>query len=258
MMMNKRLSIAISVSIWCLGSIIAAAQTQARRKPSPDTVSADPRAMTALRHMNDYLKTLKNFRINSEVSKDEIVDTNMKVQKNASNEVSVQLPDRFFAHVAGDEQDLDFIYDGSTLTLYDKKDKYYATAPAPPTVARTLDAVRARYGIVFPLADFISMAANQDLLQNVKDAGYIGVSRIDGVECEHIAVRQQDVDWQVWIEKGNTPLPRKIVITTKKQPTQPQYIASLQWKIDPGFESNLFTFTAPEDAVRIKFARAKN
>ena len=208
--------------------------------------------------MSDYLKTLKSFRIKSEVSKDEIVDTNMKVQKNALNEVSLQLPDRFLAHIVSDEQDLDFIYDGATLTLYDKARKYYATAPAPPTVARTLDAVRARYGIVFPLADFIYMASNQNLLQNITDAGYIGISRVDGVECEHIAVRQQDVDWQVWIEKGNTPLPRKFVITTKKQPTQPQYIASLQWNLDPGFDGNLFTLTAPKDAVRIKFARAKN
>src|SRR5262249_54069534 len=119
-------------------------------------------------------------------------------------------------------------------------------------------AVRARYGIVFPLADFIYMSANENLLQNIKDAGYIGLSRVDGVECEHIAVRQQDVDWQVWIEKSNTPLPRKFVITSKKQPKQPQYVVSLQWDLEPSFDSDLFTFTVPEDAVRIKFARVKN
>src|SRR5688572_27817154 len=108
--MNRRLSISI-ISILCLVSIVAAAQEQPRQKLSADTPSADPRAMTALHNMSDYLKTLKSFRITSEVSKDEIVDTDMKVQKNASNEISVQLPDRFFAHVAGDEQDLNFIYD---------------------------------------------------------------------------------------------------------------------------------------------------
>jgi hypothetical protein len=214
--------------------------------------------MTALKNMSEYLKKLKTFRINSEVSKDEIVDSNMKIQKNASNEISVRLPDRLFAHVVSDEQDLDFIYDGAALTLYDRKGKHFATAPAPPTVGRTLDAVRARYGIVFPLADFIYMSANENLLQNISDAGYIGISRVDGVECEHIAVRQPDVDWQVWIEKGDKPLPRKYVITTKKQPTQPQFIAKLRWDLEPVFASSLFTFTAPEDAVRIKFARVKN
>ena len=93
--------------------------------------------MAAVNRMNDYLKTLKAFRINSEVSKDVLVDTNMKIQKSASNEISVRLPDRLHAHMAGDEHDLQLIYDGKTLTVYDAAGKHYATAPAPPTVART-------------------------------------------------------------------------------------------------------------------------
>jgi hypothetical protein len=214
--------------------------------------------MTALGNMSNYLKTLKIFRISSEVSRDEIVDSNMKIQKSASNEVSVQLPDRLYAHMAGDEQDLQFIYDGQTLTLYDTQGKHYAVTPTPPTVARTLDAIRARYGIVFPLADFIYMSADENLLQNITAAGYIGTSRIDGVECDHVAIRQPDVDWQVWIEKDETPLPRKLVITSKTQPTHPQYIALLKWDLAPAINNDLFTFTPPPDAVRIKFARVTN
>jgi hypothetical protein len=144
------------------------------------------------------------------------------------------------------------------VTLYDAAGKHYANAPAPPTVARTLDAIRARYGIVFPLSDFIEMSAQENLLQNITAAGYIGTSRVNGVECDHIAVRQPDVDWQVWIEKGDTPLPRKVVITTKTQPTQPQFIATLTWDTTPTIDSNLFTFTPPADAVRIRFARRAN
>jgi hypothetical protein len=204
--------------------------------------------------MSDYLKTLKSYKINSEISKDELVDTNMKIQKSASNEISVQLPDRLHAHVVGDEQDLQFIYDGQTLTLYDGPGKHYASTPAAPTIGRTLDAVRAKYGIVFPLADFIQMSAQENLLQNITAAGYIGTSRVDGVECDHIAIRQPDVDWQVWIEKGDKPLPRKVVITTKTQPTQPQFIATLKWDTSASFDSKLFTFTPPADAIRIKFA----
>jgi hypothetical protein len=108
------------LSIWCLSSVITVAQTpQARQKPADKGGAVDPQAMAALNRMSDYLKTLKAFRITSEVSKDELVDTNMKIQKSASNEISVQLPDRLHAHMAGDEQDLQFIYDGKTLTLYD-------------------------------------------------------------------------------------------------------------------------------------------
>jgi hypothetical protein len=255
--MNRR--IILILSIWCFSSVITVTQTpQTRQKPADKRGAIDPQAMTALKRMNDYLKTLKSFRITTEVSKDELVDTNMKIQKSASNEISVRLPDRLHAHMAGDEQDLQVIYDGQTLTLYDAAGKHYASTPAPPTVARTLDVVRARYGNVLPLADFIEMSAEENLLQNITAAGYIGTSRVDGVECEHLAIRQPDVDWQVWIEKGDTPLPRKIVITTKTQPTQPQYIATLKWDTTVSFDSNLFTFTPPADAVRIKFGRKAN
>jgi len=255
--MNRRFILFLSIS--CLSSVITVAQTpQARQKPADKRGAVDPQAMAALNRMSDYLKTLKAFRITSEVSKDELVDTNMKIQKSASNQISVQLPDRLHAHMRGDEQDLQLIYDGKTVTLYDAAGKHYATAPAPPTVARTLDAIRARYGIVFPLADFIEMSAQENLLQNITAAGYIGTSRIDGVECDHVAIRQSAVDWQVWIEKSETPLPRKVVITTKTQPTQPQYIATLKWDTTPSIDGSLFTFTPPADAVRIKFARRAN
>jgi hypothetical protein len=255
--MNRR--IILLLSLCCFSSLIGVAQTpQTRQKPADKKDTIDPQAIAALNRMSEYLKKLKTFRIKSEVSKDELVDTNMKIQKSASNEVSVQLPNRLHAHMAGDEQDLQFIYDGQTVTLYDAAGKHYANAPAPPTVARTLDAIRARYGIVFPLSDFIEMSAQENLLQNITAAGYIGTSRVNGVECDHIAVRQPDVDWQVWIEKGDTPLPRKVVITTKTQPTQPQFIATLTWDTTPTIDSNLFTFTPPADAVRIRFARRAN
>ena len=255
--MNQR--ILLILSLLCFSSVIAVAQTpQARQKPADKSGAIDPQAMAALKRMNDYLKTLKAFRINTEVSKDELVDTNMKIQKSASNEIAVQLPDHLYAHMTGDEQNVQFIYDGQTLTLYDAAGKHYASTMAPPTVTRTLDVIRARYGIVLPLADLIEMSAQEDLLQNISAAGYIGTSRVDGVECDHVAIRQPDVDWQVWIEKGEMPLPRKIVITTKTQPTQPQYIATLKWDTTATIDPDLFTFTPPADAVRIKFGRRAN
>jgi hypothetical protein len=118
-----------------------------------------------------------------------------------------------------------------------------------------LNAVRAKYGIVFPLADFIQMAGDENLLQEVTMVGYIGTSRIDGVECDHLAIRQTEVDWQVWIEKGDKPLPLRLVITTKTQPTHPQFMTTIRWDLSPTIDDNMFSFTPPKDAVRIRFGR---
>ncbi len=253
----KRMIVMLSL---CAVSVMAQTQTPTakRNKPSGADRAIDEQAAAALHKMSAFLGTLKTFRIMSDSSRDEIVDTDMKIQKNASNTVSVRLPDRLHASVRSDDQDLQFIYDGQMLTLFSSKQNYYATTPAPPTVSKTLDAIRVRHGIVFPLADFIQMATGENLLQDMTSAGYIGTSRIDGTECDHIAVRQPNVDWQVWIEKGQTPVPRKVVLTSKTKPTQPQYVATLTWDLTPQIDNDLFTFTPPADAVRIKFARTKN
>ena len=217
----------------------------------------DNRAMSALTAMNDYLRTLKVFRLTSESSKDEIVDTDMKIQKNASSVMSVMLPDRLHARVQGDDRNFEFFYNGQSLTVFTSKKNVYASTPAPPTVRRMLDATRARHGIELPLADFIQMAAGEDFQQSITGAGYIGTSRIAGVDCHHLAIRQADVDWQVWIENSQTPVPRKLVITTKTEPTQPQYMATLAWELAPRIDDSLFSFTPPPTAARIMFSRAK-
>jgi hypothetical protein len=248
----KRVVLLLTLSI--ATAMAQPASTQQRNKPSRSD-EIDDRAMATLTRMSDYLKTLKTFRINSEISQDQIVDTNMKVQKNGTNETFVRMPDRLHTHLETDDHDLEFIYDGKTFTLFGVGQNFYASSPAPPTISRTLNAVRAKYGIVFPLADFIQMAGDENLLQEVTMVGYIGTSRIDGVECDHLAIRQTEVDWQVWIEKGDKPLPRRVVITTKTQPTQPQFMTTLRWDLSPTIDDNMFSFTPPTDAVRIRFGR---
>jgi hypothetical protein len=247
------------LTIWAIVSPMTQAQApKARLKPADKDTAIDPQAVSALNKMSSYLKTLKTFKINSEASTDELVDTNMKVQKNRSSEISIELPNRAYAHIRGDEKDVELIYDGQTLTVFSKKQNYYAATPAPPTVARAVDVIRARYGITFPLADFIRMATGENLLQGIIAAGNIGTSWIDGVECDHVAVRQPEVDWQVWIERSETPVPRRYVITSKKEVTQPQYIANIAWDLSPSISESIFTFTPPPGAERIKFGRVRD
>ena len=54
------------------------------------------------------------------------------------------------------------------------------------------------------------------------------------------------------IERSETPLPRKLVITTtKEEETQSQYVARLTWNLTPQLDDTLFTFEPPEEAHKI-------
>ena len=67
-----------------------------------------------------------------------------------------------------------------------------------------------------------------------------------------IAATQKDIDWQIWVDVGEMPFVRKIVITYKQQLESPQYSAVLKTftKLDQVPE-NTFTFNAPEGAKKI-------
>jgi hypothetical protein len=134
--------------------------------------------------------------------------------------------------------------------------QYYATVPAPATILATLDSARVRYDIEFPLADLFLWGTPRDGLSALTSAQYIGPGYVNGVDTDHYAFRQPGTDWQIWIERGKTPLPRKLVITTTSEPTQPQYAATLKWDLTSRPDDALFTFVPPKGATKIAITSA--
>jgi hypothetical protein len=227
---------------------------------SPTSASAeakptvDPGALSELARSTAFLHGLESFKVHAETTRDKVVGDRYKLQKNETIELVVQHPDRMRAEIVGDDRDQLVVDDGKTLTIYSRPEKYYATMSALPTVHETLDVATARYGIEAPLVDLMQMAANRDLSKDVVAARVIGPSTIDGVVCDHLAFRTKDLDWQMWIERGQKPLPRKIVVTTRGDATAPQYTARMIWDTTPAVVSSQFAFTPPEGATQMALA----
>ena len=76
--------------------------------------------------------------------------------------------------------------------------------------------------------------------------------------CDHLAFRGESVDWQLWVDRGEKPFFRKIVLTYKELPGEPQLSARLsEWDIEPSFSDTLFQFSVPEGARRIQVLGSK-
>ncbi len=87
---------------------------------------------------------------------------------------------------------------------------------------------------------------------DVSEAKHIGRGVIDGVECEHLAFRNFDTDWQLWVEVGQRPIPRKLVITSKTVNGAPQYtvrVKSFKTGVTPPRDA--FAFTPPAGAQKL-------
>ncbi len=90
-------------------------------------------------------------------------------------------------------------------------------------------------------------------MQQVHTGVYVGLHEVDGVKSHHLAFRQDGADWQIWIQDGDQPLPRKIVITYKDLPGTPQFVAFLdKWNLSDRQPESVFEFKPPPNASRVE------
>jgi len=251
----------VRVGIACaaivMGSLTAGGGSGFAQQPAPKAAPAaeiDPKAIDALKAMGAELRALKAFALRSETTTDEVLDNGQKVQFGGTVDFRVRRPNGLRVEVLSDRKQRQFFYNGKTLTLYGPTNGYYASIAAPPTIGELVQVLDQKYGLQFPLTDLFLWGTDKDGLDDIKSAIYIGPSRIGGVDCDHYVFRQADVDWQIWIERGKTPLPRKLVITTTSEPAEPQYVAVLKWDLAPKLDDKMFTFVPPKGAQRIELA----
>jgi hypothetical protein len=219
-----------------------------KKGKAPDV---EPKAGEVLKQMCDYLKNLQQFSLQVEVTEDVALTSGQRVQYGRSVEVSVRRPDRFRAESEGDTENRLLVYDGKTITLLDRSKNVYATITAPPEIDAALEHAVQSYNLRAPLADLIYTKSYEYLTEGVLSGFSMGLSKVQGVACHHLAFRGNDIDWQIWIEDSPTPVPRKFLITDKK--TQWLQFTALftKWNTSPQLEEGRFTFVVPEKAEKI-------
>jgi hypothetical protein len=213
----------------------------------------DTGAITALARMSAYLRTLKAFQVRAETSRDEVLENDQNISFAGVVDLLVDRPNRLRAEVTSDQQHRMYFYDGKSFSLWGRRVNYYATVPAPPTLRALADVLADKYGIEVPLADLFYWGERHGA-NDLVSAADVGPSQVGGITCEHYAFRQAGADWQVWIQQGSYPLPRKLVITTTSDDARPQYTSTMTWNLAPSFDAAAFTFVPPKDAQRIVFA----
>jgi hypothetical protein len=85
-----------------------------------------------------------------------------------------------------------------------------------------VDELRNKYGRPIPGADLLMFNVYDQLMPEVVDTKDLRSGVIGGVECDHLAFRTKEVDWQIWIDQGSRPYPCRYVITSTKISGTPQ------------------------------------
>jgi hypothetical protein len=92
----------------------------------------------------------------------------------------------------------------------------------------------------------------EELMRDVVDVKDLGGGVIGGKECDHLAFRTKELDWQIWIAQGDRPYPCRYVITTTGVEMDPQYTLNVSdWKTGDEVAADDFSFKAPDGAKKL-------
>jgi hypothetical protein len=213
-----------------------------------------PEAKQILKVSTDFLAGQQQFSAETRNTLEIVLNSGQKIEFNSTGRQSVQRPNKLRSERSGDLVEQLFVYDGKSLTLYQPNERVYARVAAPGTLEEMLDFARTRLDVVAPAGDLIYKNAYDILMDGVTEGIVVGKAVIEGVLCDHLAFRAPQVDWQIWIQEGPQPLPRKLLITTLDLANAPQFSVTVtQWNLKPAFDAGTFSFTPAAGVQQIDF-----
>lgn len=211
----------------------------------------DAKAM--FKAMSDYLASQKAISFEYDSNLDVVTTQNQKLGLASSGKMTLNRPDKVHATRTGGFADVELVFDGKTLTLIGKDTNVYAQADAAGTIDHLVDELRNKFHRPVPAADLLMSNPYEQLMPLVVDAKDLGSGVIGGVECDHLAFRTKDVDWQIWMTQGNSPHPCRYVITSKEVTGWPDYTIDVRaWKTGAEVASDNFSAVIPSGAKQVK------
>jgi hypothetical protein len=228
------------------GAIVLAAAAQ-----SPARAESGDDAMAILKSMSDYIDAQQSITVKYDSDIEVITPLLQKLQFSSSGGFLMDRPNKLHMTRHGGYADVDLYFDGKRATVYGNNLNVFAGQDLQGTIDQLFEKLR-DLGFDAPGADLLFSHSFEGMTADVIDARHIGRGVVDGIECEHLAFRDVDTDWQIWIEVGPKPIPHKYVITSKTMAGAPQYTLRISdWKSNTQPPADAFAFKPPAGAKQI-------
>jgi hypothetical protein len=211
--------------------------------PCSGALADEADAKALLRAMSDYLASQERISFAYDATLELVTDEGQRLGLAVSGTVSLDRPDRMRATRSGGFVDLEVLFDGKTLTILGKKANLYTQVEIPGTIDHLIDEMRDTYGRPITAGDLLMSAPYDELMTEVTDVKDLGSGVIGGQECDWLAFRTPDVDWQIWIAQGERPLPCRYVVVSKGLAHEPEFILEVRdWRTGDAVATDDFEF----------------
>jgi hypothetical protein len=209
-------------------------------------------AKSLVKAMSDYMAAQKAISFSYDTNLEIVTKDEQKLALASSGTVIVNRPDHVRVTRHGGFANVEAVFDGKTLTLLGKDANLYGQVDVAGSIDHLIDELRDKYDRPVPGADLLQSNLYEELMPSVTDVKDLGSGVIGGVECDHLAFRNKEVDWQIWIAQGARPYPCRYVITSKLVANGPQYSIQIRdWKTGNEVASDDFSFKNATNAKKL-------
>jgi hypothetical protein len=200
----------------------------------------------------------KAISFNYDAGLEVVTKEDQKLALLSSGGVVLNRPDKVRFTRAGGFADIELMSDGKTLTLLGRNANIYVQADAPGTVDQLVTDLQEKFKRPMPAADLLLTNSYDELMSDVIDIKDLGSGVVGGVECDYLAFRKKEVDFQIWIAQGDKPYPCRFSITSRMVPGSPQYSIQLRdWKTGGDAEMADFTFKNTSNASKVEIVEVR-
>lgn len=220
--------------------------------PAGSKENTGEQALAILKTMTEYVSGQQVIALTFDSAIEVITPDLEKLQFSNSGSAELVRPNLLLAQRKNGFSDVSLFFDGKTVSIHGKHLNSYAQFSAEGTVDQLLHSLREGKGVALPGADLLVSDSFATLSADIMEAKYLGRSFVGGRECEHVAFRNFDTDWQLWVEAGAAPIPRKMVITSKTINSAPQYTLQVtNWESGGSFGQEHFLFEVPAGVTQV-------
>lgn len=219
---------------------------------SSGAIGGEAEAKGLLKAMSDYLAAQKAISFDYDTNLEVVTTDHQKLLLASSGRIEVGRPDKIRVTRSGGFANIEMVFDGKTVTLFSKDANLYTAAEVPGTIDQMIDELRDRLHRPLPGADLLLPDVYDELMRDVTDVKDLGSGVIGGTECDHLAFRAKDVDWQIWIAQGEHPYPCRYVVTASQVDQGPQYSIQIRdWKTGTEVVADDFAFKNATGAKKV-------
>jgi len=217
------------------------------------TAELDLEARAILMEMAAFISRVPAFSVTLRSAYDAIQEDGQYIEFGERRHVLLQRPDQLRVETERSDGEHNLVlFDGDKITGFKADDNIFAQVEKPGTIDETLIYLVRDLQFKLPLARMLHTGFAQQLEKMITAVSYVEENVLFDVVTDHLAVRAENIDMQLWVAQGDEPLPRRIVITYMNAPGQPQFRGDFtDWSIEPKVAADSFTFTPPADAEKV-------